>query len=212
MLLWLSWIQVECSAWGWAWVPHSILPAAPSPPGFWEEVVGCSTLTSLLAKWFCAWMKEWERGDADLRQVCVVSGVHLSLFQRCRYPVHVGEPQTNQCKPWLCCGCAVSLAELAKGWGIVPLWHWNVCACPDTAKLCSGGHGGWFRECGKSNVVGEVQLQVSAGNLFYIFLVLNVLSVTCGYTAGAVLGRFCLAPRNTLLCYFYQEIVTASDE
>lgn len=50
---------------GWAGdtvcVPSSIPPAAPSPPGFGEEVVGCSNLTSLLAKWFCAWMRE--RGE-----------------------------------------------------------------------------------------------------------------------------------------------------
>lgn len=167
MLLWLSLIQVECSAWGWAWVPHSILPAALSPPGFWEEVViGCSTLTSLLAKWFCVWMREWERSDADLRQVCVVSGVHLSLFQRCMQ----GSLKRTTASP----GCAVGLAELAKDWDIVPLWHWDVCACTDTAKLCSG-----VME-GDSENVGRAVLWVSAGNLFYIFLFLNVLSVTCG--------------------------------
>lgn len=151
MLLWLSLIQVECSAWGWAWVPHSILPAAPSPPGFWEEVViGCSTLTSLLAKWFCAWMREWERSDADLRQVCVVSGVHLSLFQRCRYPVHAREPQTNHCKPWLCSGSG----RAGQGLGHRPSVTLRRVCLHRHCQAVFWGHGGWFRERGKSSVVG----------------------------------------------------------
>lgn len=131
-------------------------------------------------------------GEERCWQVCAVSGVHLFLFQRCRYPVRVTEPQTNQCKPWLCCGCAVGLAkQLAKGWGIVPLWCWNTCAYPDTAKLCFGGRGGWFREGRKTSVVGEVQLQVSAANLSYIFLFLKRafynLWIFCRSCPGSVL-------------------------
>lgn len=63
-------------------------PSCPSPQGVWEQAVSHSPLTSLLAKWFCAWMSREGRTDADFRQVCMLpQWAHLSLFQKCRYPV-----------------------------------------------------------------------------------------------------------------------------
>lgn len=58
------------------------------PQGVWEQAVGHSPLTSLLAKWFCAWMGEAGRTDADFKQVCMMpQWVHLSLFQKRGCPV-----------------------------------------------------------------------------------------------------------------------------
>lgn len=136
MLLWLSLIQVECSAWGWAWVPHSILPAAPSPPGFWEEVViGCSTLTSLLAKWFCAWMREWERSDADLRQVCVVSVFTFPSSKGADIPRMQGSLKRTSASP----GCAVGVQWVWQSWpraGTSSLCGTETCVPAQTLPSC----------------------------------------------------------------------------
>lgn len=145
----------------------SILLAAPS----FSRILGRgsrSTLTSLLAKWFCAWVREgrgviltWDKGG---------------LCQVFTFPSPKGA--AIPCRQSRACpGCAVGVQWVWQDWEraeALSLCGTEMCVClPRHCQEVFWGSWGWFRESRKSAFVGEVQLQFSAGNLSYIFLFLK---------------------------------------
>lgn len=75
-----------------------------SPPGFGEEVVGCSNLTSLLAKWFCAWMRDQERLTWDKCVLCQVFTFPSCKGTSCAWNWASDRPVQALVVLWVCSG------------------------------------------------------------------------------------------------------------
>lgn len=165
-----------------------------------------SSLTSLLAEWFCAWMRVGQRSNADLRQVCVATGLNLSLFQRCRYPVRgnraAGGPVQALLVLRVCSG-----SGRATGRG---LRHHALCGTEThvpTQTLPTSVLGAME---GDSEKVGRLALwERFSLMILELICVLHFpvpeiyFLITSGHAAGAVLGQLCSAPWNMLLPYLY---------
>lgn len=171
--------------------------SCPFPQGVWVTVLWLpSSLNGFVLGWVRGKgvMLTWDR--------CVLPQEFIfPSYKGADFPHMVTQPQAAQYKPW------IWQSNWARAVASCPLWYWNTCACPDTASQCFWGCGWWFREGRKATIVGEVQLNDSGANLCLIFSCSwNMLFITFGHAAGAVLGHLCTAPWNMLLPYLYYVI------